>query len=368
MRRFDQVKRVVVKIGTNVLTTGDELDRDYIDSVAEQIAGIRADGREVCLVSSGAIGLGAQELGVTGRVQDVVLRQACAAVGQPRLMHVYRDAFRRQNLQIGQVLITREVFNDRNSYVRLRNAVERLLELGVIPIFNENDSVATAEIGTAFGDNDQLSALVASKVDAGLLILLSDIDAYYDADPRRSTEARPVHTVQIVTDEMLSSAGRAGSVRGTGGMRTKLMAVRIAADGGCRVVLAHGREERVLSRIFAGEEVGTVFAARRTLRNRSRWLLHSKPRGMIRVDDGAMSAIRRHNSLLVTGVVAVEGNFEAGDVVLVNDAAKLVSAFGSRELERLIGHHSSEIPEILGHTDERRLVARPEEIVFFDGD
>lgn len=366
MRRFDSVRRVVVKIGTNVLTSGDEIDTEYIGSIARQIAAVRGEGREVCLVSSGAIGLGARELGVVGRVQDVVLRQACAAVGQPLLMNVYRDAFRAVGIEIGQVLITREAFNDRNSYVRLRNAVERLLDLGVVPIFNENDSVATAEIGTAFGDNDQLSALVASKVDAGLLILLSDVDAYYDSDPRRNASAVRRDAVTHVTDEMLDQAGKAGSVRGTGGMRTKLMAVRIAADGGCRVVLAHGRLENALSRILNGEVVGTVFTARRSLKNRSRWLLHSEPKGRIYVDSGAIAAIRRHNSLLVTGVTGVEGNFEPGDVVMVNEAGKLVSAFGSRELELLIGRHSSEIPAILGHEDDRRLVARPEEIVFFE--
>ncbi|MDA3948303.1 MAG: glutamate 5-kinase [Spirochaeta sp.] len=366
MRRFDDVRRVVVKIGTNVLTRNDTLDNEYIADIARQIAAVRTAGREVCLVSSGAIGLGARELGIPGRVQDVVLRQTCAAVGQPLLMQAYREVFRAAGITVGQVLVTREAFNDRNSYVRLRNAVERLLEIGVVPVFNENDCVATAEIGTAFGDNDQLSALVASKVDAGLLVLLSDVDAYYDVDPRHNSAARPVPEVTEVTGAMLESAGKAGSQRGTGGMRTKLKAVRIAADGGCRVVLAHGREPEVLPRILAGEVVGTVFTARRTLRNRSRWLLHSEPRGRILVDEGALRAIRRHNSLLLSGVVGVEGTFEQGDVITVNADAKLVTAFGSRELELLVGHHSSEIAAVLGHDDERRLVARPEEIVFFE--
>jgi glutamate 5-kinase len=366
MRNFSAVRRVVVKIGTNVLTDGDHLDVGYVRRMAGQIADLRATGREVCLVSSGAIGLGARELGISGRVQDVVLRQACAAIGQPLLMQVYRDVFRELGVSIGQVLVTREAFDDRNSYVRLRNAVERLLDLGVLPIFNENDSVATAEIGTAFGDNDQLSALVASKIDAGLLVLLSDIDAYYDRDPRKHSDAVAQRTVEKVTPEMMTSAGDAGSLRGTGGMRTKLKAVQIAADGGCRVVLAHGREGDVLPRILQGEPLGTVFSARRNLKNRSRWLLHSAPRGKIGVDEGALEAIRHHNSLLVTGVISVEGNFDRGDVVAVNDVAKLVTAFSSRELSLLSGKHSSEIPDILGHSDERRFIARPEEIVFFE--
>ncbi|MFW5826792.1 MAG: glutamate 5-kinase [Alkalispirochaeta sp.] len=368
MRSFADVRRVVVKLGTNVLTKDDELDREFVYDIARQIAHLRDRGLEVCLVSSGAIGLGARELRITGRVQDVVLRQACAAVGQPVLMQVYRDAFAAQGITAAQTLITREALDGRFSYVRLRNAVERLLELGVVPVFNENDSVATAEIGTAFGDNDQLSALVASKVDAGLLVLLSDVDGYYDRDPRRHSSAAKQDMVEMVGPEMIEAAGKPGSALGTGGMATKLKAVRIAADGGCRVVLAHGREENILPRIMAGEPVGTVFASRRKLSNRTRWLLHSAPRGTIHVDPGAMDAIRRHNSLLPTGVVAVDGNFDAGEVVLVNDRAKLVSAFSSRELSSVIGKHSSQLGGILGPNDERRVVARPEDMVFFDED
>jgi glutamate 5-kinase len=359
---------VVVKLGTNVLTGGGSLDEAYIADVARQVGALRAQGREVCLVSSGAIGLGAQELALSGRVQDVVLRQACAAVGQPLLMQVYRRAFAAIGLKIAQVLITREALDDRHSYVRLRNAVERLLDLGIVPVFNENDSVATAEIGTAFGDNDQLSALVASKVDAELLVLLSDVDGYYDRDPRHHGDARRLELVEHVDASMIERAGKAGSAVGTGGMATKLKAVKIAADGGCRVVLAHGREQNVLGRILAGETIGTVFASRRKLKNRARWLLHSAPKGTITVDAGALEAIRRHNSLLPRGIVAVDGNFEAGEVVMVNEVAKLVSSFSSRELSAVIGRHSSAVSEALGTSTDRRVVARPEDMVFLDDD
>ena len=368
MGRADATRRVVVKLGTNVLTSGDDLDRRYIGEIAGQVSELRAEGWEVCIVSSGAIGLGARELGIRGRVQDVVLRQACAAVGQPILMRVYRDAFSAVAIRSAQVLITREALDDRSSYVKWRNAVERLLELGVVPIFNENDSVATAEIGTAFGDNDQLSALVASKVDAALLVLLSDVDGYYDRDPRRTPGARRHEAVEVVTQKMIDEAGRPGSALGTGGMATKLKAVRIASTGGCRVVLAHGRERDVLPRIIRNEAVGTLFAARRALKNRERWLLHSAPRGTIRVDSGALAAIRNHKSLLPTGIIAVEGNFEAGEVVMVNDSAKLVSAFSSRELSVVLGRHSSELPDILDRDSERRVIARPEDMVFLDDD
>ncbi len=366
MRDFSTVRRIVVKVGTNVLTHGGHVDEHYIALLAAQIASIRSSGREVCLVSSGAIGFGAVELGIAGPVQDVVMRQACAAVGQPILMDAYRRAFNEHNVSIAQVLLTREVLNGRSSYVKLRNAVEKLLDLGIVPVFNENDSVATAEIGTAFGDNDQLSALIASKVDAGLLVLLSDVDAFYDRDPRRSKAAVALDSVTEITDAMIADAGRAGSIRGTGGMKTKLVAVRIAAEGGCRVILADGREAQVLTRLIAGEGIGTLFTARRKLPNKSRWILHSEPQGTIRVDAGAMKAIRNHKSLLPTGITGVDGVFRAGEVVNINDQAKLVSAFASEELRALIGKHSSEITRILGSDDDRTVIARPEDMVFFE--
>ncbi|TVR68913.1 MAG: glutamate 5-kinase [Spirochaetaceae bacterium] len=366
MRSFDEIRRVVVKVGTNVVSRDDRIDEEYIRDLAKQIVALREKGREVCIVTSGAIGLGARELGIAGRVQDVVLRQACAAVGQPLLMQVYRSAFAEFGLRTAQVLLTREVLNDRESYVRLRNAVERLMDLMVIPVFNENDSVAVAEIGRNFGDNDQLSALIASKVDAGLLVLLSDVQGYYNRDPRLNPDAILHQSVETVTSLMIADAGRAGSAVGTGGMATKLKSVRIAAEGGCRVVLAHGREPRVLQRILEGEPLGTVFASRRKLKNRSRWILHNEPRGRILVDEGALEAIRRHKSLLPRGIVGIEGVFEAGDVVQVNECAKLVSAFDSRELAALAGKHSSEAGSILRSRTSRKIIARPEDMVFFD--
>jgi glutamate 5-kinase len=364
MRNFSSVKRVVIKVGTSLLTSPEGIDEGYIGELARQVADLRESGREVLLVSSGAIGLGARDLGLKGRVQDIKMRQACAAIGQPILMNTYKGIFTSRKTRIAQVLLTKEVLDNRKSYVNLQNSVETLLELAVLPIINENDCVATDEIGTAFGDNDKLSALVASKVDADLLVILSDIDALYDKDPRRHKEARPIHTVESLTPEILGSAGRPGSSVGTGGMETKLQAVRIAENAGCRTIIAHGKEREVITRLMAGEEIGTVFLAQRRLKNRSRWILNSEPRGKIVVDEGAMEAIRHHKSLLPTGVKRVEGVFEAGAVVLVNDRVKIVSSFNSKELEGLLGKHSSEVPKIVG--DGRKLIARPEDMVFLE--
>jgi glutamate 5-kinase len=234
-----------------------------------------------------------------------------------------------------------------------------------VPILNENDSVSTEEIGSAFGDNDKLSALVASKIDADLLIMLSDVDALYDRNPRRFPDARPIPTVFEITDKIIRTAGGKGSRYGTGGMKTKIEAAKIASNAGCRIVLADGRVKDVISRIVAGEEIGTIFMPRRRLSNRARWILNSAPAGTIRIDDGAMRAVRARKSLLPSGVIDVEGPFEAGSVVMLNDSAKAVASIGSVQLRALAGKHSTEIKKLLG-PKHRDVVAIPEDIVIID--
>ncbi|MFW5797803.1 MAG: glutamate 5-kinase [Spirochaetota bacterium] len=371
MRDFSGVRRMVVKIGTNVLTTSDGLDEAYIGTMAEQIAGLVSGDRSVLVVSSGAIGMGARALGIEHRVSSITMRQACAAIGQPILMNSYRHAFGQRGIEVAQVLLTREVLDRRKSYVNLRNAVESLLSLGVVPIFNENDSISTEEIGTAFGDNDRLSALVASKVDAELLVMLTDIDALYDRDPRKHSDARPVRTVEKLTEDVQNMAGKAGSRFATGGMQTKIAACAVAEKAGCEVVLAHGREPDVLPRLLGGEEIGTFFKAGTKLKNRTRWIMNAEPRGMISVDAGALEAIRNRNSLLPTGITGVEGVFEAGEVVAlrcpgcIEGEIKLGSGLNSRDLERVVGKSSAEIEQAFG-SSVREIVARPEDIVFMD--
>ncbi len=249
--------------------------------------------------------------------------------------------------------------------MNLRNSIETLLKLGVVPVLNENDSVSTDEIGTAFGDNDKLSALVASKIDADVLIMLSDIDALYDKNPRKYKDAKPISQVYEITKELIANAGGTGSKHATGGMRTKLEAARIASNAGCRIVLADGKIKNVIGRIIDGAPIGTVFMPKRKLSNRSRWILNSAAAGVINIDEGAMNAVRNRKSLLPSGIVCIKGNFQAGAVVMLNDNAKAVTNFGSSQLKKLAGKHSNEIKNILGPT-HKDVIASPENIVVID--
>ncbi len=365
MRNFSNSKRIAVKIGTNTLSKAGAIDSSYIRSVTSQIAGLVKAGRQVVIITSGAIGMGAGRLGITDAVTYIKMRQACAAVGQPLLMTEYRKAFDKLHLTCAQVLLTAEVLNCRQTYLNLKNAIETLLTLGIVPVLNENDCVATDEIGTAFGDNDKLSALVASKLDADVLIMLSDIDSLYDKDPRKFEDAKPVRAVYEVTGAVLKGAGSRGSKFAAGGMKSKLEAAKIASNAGCRIVLANGRIKDVITRIIAGQDIGTIFMPKRKLSNRLRWLLNSDSAGTITIDDGAAEAVRKKKSLLPKGIKSVTGDFKSGDVVMLNDIAKAVTHFGSGELKSIIGKHSSEIKNILG-SGKKDVVATPENIVFLD--
>jgi len=367
MRDFSKAKRIVIKIGTSTLAKEGtiEIDTAFVHRIVGQINSLLKAGKQVVIITSGAIGMGAGQLKLTERVQDIKMRQACAAIGQPLLMAEYRKSFARFGITVAQVLLTAEVLNNRRTYLNLRNSIETLLKLGVVPILNENDSVSTEEIGSTFGDNDKLSALVASKIDADLLMMLSDIDALYDKNPREFADARPIRTVFEITSDIIRNAGGRGSMHGTGGMKTKIEAAKIASNAGYRIVLADGRVKNVINRIVAGEEIGTVFMPKRKLSNRARWILNSSPAGTIFIDEGALRAIKNHKSLLPSGVISVKGSFEAGSVVMLNDKAKAVTSVGSSQLKVLAGKHSTEIKKLLGPA-HRDVVAIPEDIVVID--
>jgi len=382
-----QANRIVIKIGTNTIMRRKDspsricgalshreeggVDVEYLHRVAAQISELARGGKQIIVVTSGAIGMGARELGLAKKASELPMRQACAAIGQIALMDEYRRAFGVFGLTPAQVLVTRDEWDNRSAYLNLRACVEALLEARAVPVFNENDVVSTAEIGNAFGDNDRLSAYIASKVDAELLLILSDVDALYDADPRDNPGARRIAYVRELTPEIMAAAGGKGSEFSTGGMAAKLKAVSIARDAGCKVVIADGRERRVIARILDGEGIGTLFDASHGLKNRERWIKNSKVQGTIAIDEGALAAIRGKRSLLPAGIVAVEGRFERGAVVLVRltrakaGAAKLVTSLSSEELGLALGRKSEELEAVLGR-DAPKLVARPEETVFLD--
>ena len=310
-------QRVVLKLGTRVLTNdGGRIALARLAGIVETAAELRTAGREVLIVSSGAVALGRDVLGLAVTPSQLEARRACAAVGQTRLMGLWQDAFAHFGLTCGQVLLTSQDFDDRARYLALRSTLRSLLARGVVPILNENDAVAAGERHAGvFGDNDRLSALVAAKLDADLLVLLTDVEGVYDRNPRCHDDARLVPQVESAEFDV-DVAGR-GSGVGRGGMQSKVEAAQIAARGGCQAVVASGRAADHLARVLAGEEVGTWFPARGVLAARRRWIAFAAAaRGALHLDAGAVEALRhRGASLLSAGVVKMEGEFRAGDVV-----------------------------------------------------
>jgi len=328
--RHLKVGRLVVKIGTNTICDTDgNVDRRYVDEVARQVIELESKGVQTIVVTSGAIGSGSSELGLNGKNKDIAMKQACAAVGQATLMMAYRDAFMKHGKCVGQLLLTYGAFSDRRRYIDLKRAMDEMFRLGAVPIVNENDVISTDEIEEVFGDNDKLSALVASKMDADLLILLTDVDGLYDRNPETDSDARLITTVDEITRDIERIAGSSRNERSVGGMRTKISAAKIAMQSGCNMVIANGRLDDVVLRVAGGEEVGTLFTAQARYTNKERWILFASPRGKITIDAGAEKALREGGSLLPCGIVAVEGKFRKGDVVRIGRYAKGVANVSS---------------------------------------
>jgi glutamate 5-kinase len=351
-KKLDKVKRIVVKVGTSILTKKDgNVDINYIRRLAKQLARLRRKGKELILVSSGAIGCGRRELGIKGKIRDIKLRQATASVGQSLLMHEYHIAFRKYSQKVGQILITYQSFFDRKTYLNLKSSIDRLLGLGVIPVINENDPLATDEIGTTFGDNDKLCALVASKVDAELLVMLTDIDGLYTEDPRKNKKAKIVKTVSKITKEIETYGSQTTTLVSRGGMKTKIDAAKIALDAGCSMIIANGREKKVMDKIIEGKDIGTIFLSKDKIASKKRWIMHAPAKGKIIVDEGAKKAMTKGKNLLPAGILDVKGSFELEDIVEVvcgNKAfAKGMVDYSSEDLKKVKGKKSSEIKKIV---------------------
>ncbi len=349
--------RIVIKLGTSTLTGGTPyLARPVLIEYARQMSQLLAEGHQLVLVSSGAIAAGRERLGFPDLPKDIPAKQMLAAVGQSRLMSIYEQIFGLYDLTVGQVLLTRMDLASRRRYLNARNTLIALLEHRVIPVVNENDTVATVEIRV--GDNDNLSALVANLIDADLLILLTDQPGLFTADPRVDAEARLVQDVvaRDIPEELWSAAGGTDSNLGTGGMVTKLQAADLARRSGTACIIAAGKEPDVLLRIIRGDKIGTHFSPVATsLESRKRYILSARRApGLLNIDEGAAQALRRGGSLLPVGMKSVNGEFERGDTVRIANAdgieiARGIVNYGSRDLTRIAGRPSGEIESILGY-------------------
>jgi glutamate 5-kinase len=352
---FCDLKKIVLKIGTSSLSNEDgSFNRRLTEDIARQVAHLRKLEKTVIIVSSGAIGIGVIELNMQTRPREIPLRQAAAAVGQNILMQEWMMAFKKHDLKVAQILLTYEAFSNRMTYLNLRNSISALLEAGVVPIINENDPICVHEIEATFGDNDKLSAMVASKVEAELLILLSDIDGLYNKNPKKNEDAKLISTVEKITPEIESYGGSPTSTKGVGGMRTKIEAAKITSMAGCHMVIANSAIEDVVIKVTKGENIGTLFLARDgKFKNRTRWIILSKASGKLIVDNGAKDAVIKGMGLLPSGIVEVAGTFDRGDIIEIeNDGcvfAKGITDYTSSELNKIKGKHSDMIEKMLGY-------------------
>lgn len=366
------VRRLVVKVGTSLLVEGHSLSLRRLRSLAENLVAVRQEGKEVVLVSSGAVACGMSVLGMTRKRSDIPFKQAMAAIGQGILMQHYCSVFSEFGVRVAQILLAPEDVHNRSKYLNARNTFEALLRLGVLPIVNENDTVAVEEI--KFGDNDRLSALVASIIGANLLVILSDVPGLFESDPRHSPHASLVKEVQTIDADIERMAGGEGSSLSTGGMRSKILAAKIATLSGIGVIIASGRDFGILPRLLAGEDLGTFFyPAERSLKGRKRWIAFGMiPQGTVHVDEGAKKALMEGKSLLPAGIVSLSGHFDAGDCVEVRGpGGELVGRgivnYSSEELQKIRGLRSVEIEDILGHRDVSEEVIHADDFVLFGG-
>ena len=357
------VQRIVVKVGSSTISDGTHLNEAALDGLVHDLALVKQDGVEVILVTSGAIAAGWPQLGLKQRPSTLPHLQAAAAVGQIRLMAAYKDRFSNYGQRAASLLLTRDDFSNRERYTRMNDTMRALLHFGVIPIINENDTVAVDEIKV--GDNDTLSAYVTNLAQAQLLIILSDQAGFYTADPRHNPNPELIHTVNTISDEIWQAAGTAGTTSGTGGMVTKLRAAEIVTHSGEMMVMAHGQEPLVVTRLLKGESLGTLFLPQSRISGRKRWIAYSRPpKGRLIVDSGARDAlVQGGKSLLPAGIRRVEGSFDYSDTVscLTENGvefARGLANYNAVDTAKLAGKHTKDIENILGYRDYDEIIHR----------
>ncbi len=364
---------VVVKLGTSTLTKGTQtIDQSYISDLCEQVARLRGEGRPVVIVTSGAAAAGRERLGITRRPSDIPTLQACAAAGQAVLTEIYATELAKRGIACGQVLLTRRDVVDREGYLNARNTLLRLLDLGAVPVVNENDTVSVSEF--AFGDNDMLGAIVSALLGASLYMILSDVDGLYTANPNEDEDAELIHDVEAIDENIAAMAGGAGSAVGTGGMASKVRAARCMLTAGIPLVVCQGRRPNVVVDVAHGERVGTRFASDAAVvhgSGRKLWIgLAEVPRGTVTVDEGAARALVHEGaSLLPVGVRAVSGQFSEGDVVSVEDGkgteiARGVVRYSSDDMDRVRGLKLDIVARFLPQKKDQPAIHRDELLVF----
>ncbi len=370
--KITSANRIIIKFGTNILTNEEgDISLPRVYSFIEDVSRLKKSGKEVILVSSGAVGLGKKKLGLDN-TDAVALKQACAAIGQSKLMSIYESAFDQYDLAVAQILLTEDDFSQRKKYLSLRTTLNKLLELDVIPIINQNDTVSTIELDelyedmqVCFSDNDKLSALVASELDADLLVILSDIDGLFDSNPKTNKDAKIIPIVENLTPEIMGF-GESASAGGRGGMKTKLEAARLVTRSGGTVLIVNGKTPNVIAQVFSGEEIGTIFLPHNELLSgKKRWIGYAtNVLGKIVVNYGAKKAVlEKETSLLPIGVVDVINEFKKGEVVSIIDEnereiARGIVNYNSQDCKRIAGAHSDDIVKILGHKNYDAVITR----------
>ncbi len=366
---LNKSKRIVFKIGTNVLTSNrGNLSLSTIYAFIEDIAELHEQGKEIIIVTSGSIGIGKKKLKMLSSLDNIPLKQACAAVGQGQLMYIYEEGFEKFDILTAQVLLTEDDFSQRQKYLSLRNTLNELLKYNVIPIINQNDTVSTnftdPNMIASFGDNDKLSALVASKLDADLMVILSDIDGLFDKNPKKNTDAKLIPLVEEITPE-IESLGFEASENGRGGMKTKLEAAKVVTHSGHYAMIINGDKNHIVRETFHGNFVGTLFLPVENLSGRKRWIAYATNiTGGLKVNSGAKKAlVEKFSSLLPIGVISVINRFQSGDVISIidedeNEFARGIVNFSDEDCKKIIGKHSEEIEHILGATNYDTVISR----------